>query len=133
MNLEYMLDTDTVSYFIRGRSKALEGRLRSHDPGSICVSCVTRGELRYGVARSGSKKIEREVELFLEGIASIAWDQSAADRYGLVRANLERSGDPIGNLDTIIAAHALSAGLVLVTINARHFSRVKGLETKNWL
>ena len=128
-----MLDTDTVSYLIKGRSKTLEDRLRTLDPDSVCVSCVTRGELRYGVARSGSKKIDGEVELFLKGIASIAWDRSAADRYGIVRANLERSGNPIGSLDTMIAAHALASGLVLITNNHRHFSRVKELKTKNWL
>ena len=128
-----MLDTDTVSYLIKGRSKVLETRLRRRDPSSVCVSCVTRGELRYGVARLGSAKLEREVELFLEGIVSLAWDRSAADRYGIVRSNLERIGNPIGSLDTMIAAHALSSELVLITNNERHFSRVKGLKTRNWL
>ncbi len=129
----YMLDTDTASYVIRGRFPKLEARLREHDPATLCVSAVTRAELRYGVARLASALgLAGQLQLFLDGIFSEPWDDSAADRYGSLRAQLERRGTPIGNLDTMVAAHALALGAVLVTNNERQFRLVAGLAVENW-
>lgn len=128
-----MLDTDIASYVIRGRFPNLDARLRENDPTTLCVSAVTRAELRYGVARRASARgLAGQVQLFLDGILSVSWDDSAADRYGSLRAQLENQGTPIGNLDTMIAAHALAIGAILVTNNERHFGLVNGLAVENW-
>ena len=94
---------------------------------------MTRAELRCGVARrSSTRGLAGQVQLFLDGILSLSWDDSAADRYGSLRAQLENQGTPIGNLDTMIAAHALAIGAILVTNNERHFGLVNGLAVENW-
>ncbi len=117
MTVRYMLDTDMASFVIRGRSATLDARLRENDPSALSVSSVTRAELRYGVARRpDARSIAAQVQLFLEGIVSEPWDDAAADRYGMLRAQLEKAGTPIGNLDTMIAAHALATG-AMVTNN----------------
>lgn len=131
MTLRYMLGTDTV---IRGCSHALDARLRDHDRSTLCISAITRAELQFGIARRPkAQALAAQVALFLEAIVSVPWDDGAADCYGVVRARLESAGMPIGNLDTMILAHALSSETVLVTNNERHFRIVDGLTIENWL
>lgn len=134
MNPSYMLDTNIVSYLLRGSHPALEQRLRREPVSAVCISAITRAELRYGVARlqPAASRLECEVERFLVGITVLPWGASAADAYGLVRATLERRGQPIGALDTQIAAHALIENLTLITNNVREFSRVPGLRVEDW-
>lgn len=134
MSLRYMLDTNIASYLLRGGYPRLEQRLRRESVDAVCISAITRAELRYGVARllPVATRLEREVERFLQGIVVLPWDDAAADAYGPVRAELERSGKPIGALDTQIAAHALIANLTLVTHNADEFRRVAGLRVEDW-
>lgn len=134
MSLRYMLDTNIASYLLRGGYPHLEQRLRREPIDAICISAITRAELRYGVARllPAATRLEREVERFLQGIAVLPWDATAADAYGPVRATLERAGTPIGALDTQIAAHALIADLTLVTHNVDEFRRVAGLRVQDW-
>lgn len=112
---------------------AIDAHLRSVDVRQVCVSAVTRGEVRFGARRlSNAKRLQAEVEKFLNRVRTLAWDEDAADRFAEVKAGLERSGTPIGVMDTMIAAHALSVGATLVTNNTRHFERVKGLNLENW-
>jgi tRNA(fMet)-specific endonuclease VapC len=129
-----MLDTDIASYIIKGRAPRLDQRLAIVPPSDVCISSITRGELLYGVhLRPGELRLARLVEQFLNGVASLPWDDAAADAYGRVAADLRTAGRSIGPFDTMIAAHALALDLTIVTNNVEHFSRVRGLRLQNWL
>ena len=133
MSVFYMLDTNTASSAIRG-AVGIDTRLAALDPTRWCISAVTRAELAYGVAlRPDALRLARLVEAFLSAAVTLAWDDAAADRHGELRARLRLAGQPIGDLDEMIAAHALSARAVLVSDNVRHFSRVEGLRLEDWL
>ncbi|MDO4905501.1 MAG: type II toxin-antitoxin system VapC family toxin [Lautropia sp.] len=129
-----MLDTNIVSYLLRGRHAVLESRLRQIEPGAVCISVITRAELRYGVARvPEAPRLAREVDRFLQGIVVLSWSDGAADAYGQIRAWLEQRGMGIGALDTMIAAHALASDITLVTNDESVFRRVPGLRVENWM
>ncbi len=133
MNL-YMLDTDTCSYIIRERPASVLEHFRQLAMEQICISVVTYAELLYGVERSSSKRINRPiVDDFVRHLDVIAWDESAAEQYGKIRADLEAKGKPIGAMDMMIAAHAKSINAVLITNNQRHFARIKRLKIENWV
>jgi tRNA(fMet)-specific endonuclease VapC len=127
----YMLDTDTVSFALRGAGE-VGTRLARHKRTELCLSAVTVAELRFGANKRGSRKIHRAIDAFLSGVEVLAFDVAAADRFGIVAAGLAGDGTPIGHLDTMIAAHALAAGATLVTNNQRHFAKVSGLRIENW-
>jgi len=126
-----MLDTDTVSLAIRGQGRVGE-HLLAHRRSEICVSTIVVAELEYGVAARRSAKLKRAVGSFIGGIDVVAFDMAAATRFGQIAAILARKGSPIGNLDTLIGAHALSLDVTMVTNNVKHFSRVPGLKVENW-
>lgn len=129
----FLLDTDTVSHALRGTA-GVDARLAALDPAEWCISAVTRAELRYGVAlRPVATRLAQLVVAFLEIARCVPWDGAAADRHGNLRAELASTRMFIGNLDEMIAAHALSLDAVLVTGNTRHFGRVSGLRTEDWL
>lgn len=128
----YMLDTDTVSFALRGQGRVAT-RLLEHRPSDLRVSSITLAELRYGAEVRRSRKLHRLIGAFMEAIEVMSFDQSAAGRFAVVAAALARRGEPIGTLDTLIAAHALSLRLTFVTTNTRHFTRVPGLATENWV
>ena len=128
----YMLDTDSVSFALRGHGR-VAARLLDHRPSELCISSVTLAELRYGADMRRSRKLHRLIETFATGVTVEAFDRSAADRFGSVAATLARDGTPIGAFDTLIAAHALALGLTLVTNNSKHFGKVVGLKTENWI
>jgi tRNA(fMet)-specific endonuclease VapC len=128
---DYMLDTDTVSFALRGQGGVVT-RLLEHRPSELCISSITLAELRYGAETRRSRKLHRLIGTFVEAIEVMSFDRSAAGRFGVVAAALARRGEPIGTLDTLIAAHALSLRLTFVTNNTRHFTRVPGLATENW-
>jgi tRNA(fMet)-specific endonuclease VapC len=127
-----MLDADTVSYAIRGEGRVV-ARLLERQPSEICLSSITWAELRFGVEAKRSEKLKRAIRSFVKDIAILPFDESAADRFAAVAAALARRGEPIGAFDTLVAAHALSLGLAVVTNNTRHFSRVPGLRLENWV
>lgn len=129
---QYMLDTDTVSFALRGQGR-VAGRLLEHRPSELCISSITLAELRYGAEARRSRRLHRLISTFVEAIEAMSFDQSAASRFATVAATLARRGQPIGTFDTLIAAHALSLGLTFVTNNTRHFARVAGLATENWV
>ncbi len=129
---QYMLDTDSVSFALRGQGR-VGARLLEHRPSQLCMSSITLAELRFGAEARRSQKLHNLITTFAEAIAVVPFDQPAADRFAAVAASLARRGVPIGTFDTLIAAHALSLGLIFVTNNAKHFRRVAGLKTENWL
>lgn len=131
--MRWMLDTDTCIALIKKNSGAIR-KLRGKSIGQVGISSITLGELAFGVRKS-SKPAESESALgeFLLALEVAHFDESAALRYGEVRASLERRGKPIGPLDTLIGAHALSIDVVLVTHNAGEFGRVAGLRTEDWI
>jgi tRNA(fMet)-specific endonuclease VapC len=129
-----MLDTDTASYIIKGNAPAIDAHLRRLEVRQVCISAVTRAELRFGVRRlPGANRLAAEVGRFPSGIHALPWDEAAADEFAEVRADLERGGTPIGSMDTMIAAHAKAIQAILVTNNVKHFRFVKGLSFENWV
>lgn len=129
----WMLDTDTCSYILREHTPAVLRRLDAIDRDDVAISAVVAAELRFGAARVKSKKLTVTIEGWLAHFEISAWDDAASHAYARIRAALEEKGKPIGNLDLLIAAHALARGAVLVTNNTRHFSQVPGLRLANWL
>jgi tRNA(fMet)-specific endonuclease VapC len=129
---QYMLDTDTVSFALRGQGHVAT-RLLEHRPSELCLSSITLAELRYGAEARRSRKLHRLISTFVDTIEVLAFDQAAASRFATVAAVLARRGEPIGTFDTLMAAHALSLRLTFVTNNTRHFARVAGLATENWV
>jgi tRNA(fMet)-specific endonuclease VapC len=126
-----MLDTDTVSYALRGQGQ-VGPRLLEQKPADVCISAVTAAELAFGAALKGTAKVKSLVDQFCAQVTVVPFDLEAAHRYGTVAAVLRKAGTPIGNIDTLLAAHALAAGCTLVTNNGRHFARIKELRTENW-
>lgn len=131
--MKYMLDTNICIYAIKHKPETVIKNFLSHEPEEICVSSVTYAELMYGVEKSmavGKNRIA--LSLFLSPITVLDFHASAAEEYGKVRAELERQGTPIGPMDLMIAAHARSEELILVTNNTREFHRVEGLILEDW-
>ena len=128
----FMLDTNIVSAYIKGKPM-VDAQLSELTPDEWCISVVTRAELRYGIELSASSRMQRLVDDFLTLAPTLAWDSAAADAYGRLRALLRKAGTPIGPLDEMIAAHAMSAGLELVTNNTKHFEKVRGLVIRDWI
>ena len=132
MAVRWLLDTNTCSYIIKGNPPLVRERLLKVPMSEIGVSVVTEAELRFGVARlPRAGKLGQAVEEFLLRLAILAWDSEAAQQYVLVRTTLEQTGEPMGNLDLMIAAQALAAKAVLVS-GDRVFRRVKGLKIEDW-
>ena len=132
--MRFMLDTDSCIALIKRKPAKMLDKLTSHAPGDVGLSTVTLAELRYGVAKSAQKDANAcALDAFLLPLEIADFDETTAGVYGEVRAALEKTGTPIGPLDTQIGAHALSLGAVLVTHNAREFRRVPGLAVEDWL
>ena len=128
-----MLDTDTASYVIRAGRPRLDDRVAATPADELRVSAVTRAELLYGVRlKPNAERLGRLVGAFLSRVQTLAWDETAADQFAIVAAELDLAGRRIGPFDTMIAAHALATGATLVTNNTAHFSQVSGLRVENW-
>lgn len=134
MTVLHMLDTDTVSYIIKRRSPILLERLTRIPPASVCLSVITQAELSYGLRRlPESHRLHLVVREFLQIVRVLAWGPAAAERYADIRHHLVSAGRPIGEMDTMIAAHAVAENAVLVTNNTRHFRRIGvPLTLLNW-
>ncbi len=130
-----MLDTDVASFVIKRKSQALEAKLSTLNASQVGISAITRAELLYGLKRLPSEhQLHLAVHHFLKIIRVLAWDEGAAGWYAEIKHQLHTSGQPIGDMDMLIAAHALSAGAILVTNNSRHFQRIAApLVFENWL
>jgi tRNA(fMet)-specific endonuclease VapC len=119
-----MLDTDICSYIIRKRPSSLLERFQTNAE-ILCVSVVTAAELQFGAEKA-------LVNEYLDRLPVLDWTQGVVADYARIRTALERAGKPIGNLDLLIAAHAVSEGSTLVTNNLRHFEHVPGLKFEVW-
>jgi tRNA(fMet)-specific endonuclease VapC len=132
MPTRYLLDTNMASYVIKGNLPRVRERLLEIPMAQVSISAVTEAELRFGVARRPEAvRLKVAVEEFLLRVAPLPWDSDAAQHYARIRADLERTGVPMGNLDIMIAAHALALQAVLVT-HDRVFHRVKQLKIQDW-
>ena len=131
--MKYMLDTNICIFVIKHKPETVIQRFMEHDPSEICISSITYAELVHGVEKSRAKEKNRiALTLLLSKIQIIPFDSLAAQVYGVVKADLQRQGTPIGPLDTLIASHAKSLDLTLVTNNTREFIRVEGLKLEDW-
>lgn len=131
--MRFLLDTNICIYLIRRQPVEVIREMSKQPIGDVGVSSVTVGELQYGVAKSAHVDRNRAaLEQFLAPLVIEDFDATAAVYYGVIRAFLERQGTPIGSLDTLIAAHALSLDVALVTNNEREFGRVPDLRVVNW-
>lgn len=132
----YLLDTNTVSYFLRNHSPSLSSRLLGMAPEALAISVITAGELRFGVKRLGpgqrATALSQRLEQILESFATLPLPAEAGEHYADTRAHLEAKGTPIGGNDLWIAAHALASDMTVVTNNLREFERVPGLKVKDW-
>src|SRR5437879_11513650 len=130
----HLLDTDIASFIIKARSPEVEARLATVPPDRVCVSAVTRAELIYGLKRLlPTHRLHIAVRQFFRIVRVLAWDADAADWYAEIRHQLIASGQPIDEMDMMIAEHALSIGAVLVTNNTRQFARLSApLVLANW-
>jgi tRNA(fMet)-specific endonuclease VapC len=129
----YLLDTNIISDAIRNPRGKVARHIDKLGPKSIFTSIIVAAELRYGCAKKGSAKLQARVEAVLQTIPVLPLDVPVDAAYGDIRAALEAAGQPIGQNDLLIAAHAVASGLTLVTDNAREFKRVRGLKVENWL
>lgn len=131
--MKYMIDTNICIYVMKNKPEKVSKRMKEHNPDELCISTITLAELKHGVNKSTNKeKNEIILEDFLEVIEILPFDVKAAVEYGKICAYLQSQGTPIGPFDMLIAAHALSESLTIVTNNVREFERVPGLIIENW-
>jgi tRNA(fMet)-specific endonuclease VapC len=131
--LRYLLDTNTCVDYMNGRWPSVVARVQKSDPYDLRLSSVAVAELRYGADKSARpRENHARIDQLVQDLLCLDFDLDAAAAYGRIRAGLEAMGQPIGPNDLLIAAQALSQGLVLVTNNLREFQRVKGLRMENW-
>jgi tRNA(fMet)-specific endonuclease VapC len=137
MPVRYLLDTNTVSYIIKGNRPRVRERLLRVPMAEVGISVITEAELLFNLARRGlarrpeATKLKTVIEEFLLRVEVLPWDSQAAQQYSSIRATLEGGGEPMGNLDLMIAAQALASGFVLVSSDAV-FRRVKSLKIEDW-
>lgn len=133
MEPRYLLDTNICIYIRQRRPEEVLRRFRRLRPGEAALSVITYGELLYGAAKSRQRtKVLEQLRELVSLLPALPMPESAAENYGAIRADLESKGEMIGNNDLWIAAHALAAGLILVTNNEKEFRRVRGLKIQNW-
>jgi tRNA(fMet)-specific endonuclease VapC len=131
--MKLMLDTDICIYIIKQQPAAVLKRFLEYQVGDIGISSITLSELRTGVPRSlHREKNAKALDEFIIPLEILPFDEQAARPYGEIRAALEKAGTPIGSMDLLVAAHAVSLGVTLATNNTREFSRVHGLTVIDW-
>ena len=131
--MEYLLDTNICIYIIKKKPAEVFEKFKNMALGDVGISSITLAELQYGIAKSSSPEQNREaLEKFLTPIEILDFGYEATVEYGKIRAELEQKGIPIGPLDMLIASHAKSLDVVLVTNNMREFKRVADLKIENW-
>jgi tRNA(fMet)-specific endonuclease VapC len=134
MGARYLLDTDICIYIAKHRPSAVRERFSRHAAGELAMSVVTLGELRFGAEKSQTREQAiAKVQELASLIPVHPLPEAAGEHYGRIRAELQRAGQPIGNNDLWIAAHARAEGLVLVTNNEREFNRISDLQVENWV
>jgi tRNA(fMet)-specific endonuclease VapC len=129
----YLLDTNICIYIRREKPERVLRHFDKVSPGEAAISVITYGELLYGATKSSRREASLEiVREFVRLVPPLPMPEKAAEVYGFIRANLEAKGEMIGPNNLWIAAHALAAGLTLVTNNEKEFRRVRGLRVQNW-
>jgi tRNA(fMet)-specific endonuclease VapC len=133
MDYLYLLDTNIISDLVRHPKGAVAQHIRQVGEHRICTSIIVACELRFGVAKSGSSKLATQLSKILDQLPILPLVPPVEDHYAQIRNHLESLGTPIGPNDLLIAAHAQSLGLTIVTANVNEFSRVPNLMVENWL
>lgn len=132
--MKYMLDTNICVYLIKKKPESVLVNLQANINDDLSISSITLAELMYGVEASlNPEKNSLALNLFLSIVDILSFDDEAAAEYGRICAVLRKKGTPIGTMDMLIAAHAKSKGLTVVTNNVREFERVEGLNLENWV
>lgn len=131
--LAYLLDTNILSDLIRHPQGTVASKIAAAGEQTVCTSIIVAAELRYGANKSGSRKLADRVDLILSALEILPLETPADRHYADIRHHLTREGNLIGPNDMLIAAHALTVGLTVVTANIGEFSRVPGLSVENWL
>ena len=126
-----MLDTDTVSLIVRNNHSVIKNLIK-HEDDEICISAISYAELSYGLEKKGSERLFTRVNTILGKLSIVDFDGSQSELYGKIRAELEKSGSTLGDMDMLIAAAALSQDAILVSHNTRHFSKIKGIKAEDW-
>lgn len=127
----YLLDTNTVSHLLK-EHPVVARRIVATPIAALCISAITEGELRFGLAkRPEAKRLHLAVKEFLRRVDVLPWDSAVAERYGQMRAEMERQGKVLASLDGLIAAHAQAVGAVLVSSD-KAFGQVAGLAVEDW-
>lgn len=130
----YMLDTNICIYIIKQKPKSVIDKFKKMKNANICISSITYSELLYGAEKSSNiAKNLLALTMFLSNIEILSYDESASIDYGIIRSKLEKQGKIIGPLDMLIAAHAKSLNIILVSNNLKEFERVDGLKLENWV
>lgn len=131
--MDYLLDTNICIYIIKKKPAEVFEKFKDLAIGDVGISSITLAELQYGIEKSSNPLKNREaLEKFLTPIEIVDYGYEATVEYGIIRAELEKRGIPIGPLDTLIASHAKSLDVILVTNNVREFERIPGLRMNNW-
>ena len=131
--MEYLLDTNICIYIIKKKPAEVFEKFKTLTIGDVGISSITLAELQYGIEKSSNSEKNREaLEKFLTPIEIIDYGFEATVEYGKIRAELEKKGVPIGPLDMLIASHAKSLNVILVTNNVKEFGRIAGLKIENW-
>jgi len=130
----FLIDTNICIYIMNNHPPEVVQKFRDIGVGNICISSITVSELQYGACKSKQiKKNLKRLEEFLSPFEIVSYDENASKYYGQIRSNLEKQGNVTGPLDMLIAAHALSENLTLITNNEKEFKRVRSLEVENWI
>jgi tRNA(fMet)-specific endonuclease VapC len=131
--MKLLLDTNICIFIIKQQPATVLKHFLEHQVGDIGISSITLSELRYGVAKSNHReKNSNALDEFIIPLEVVSFDEGAAHIYGEIRATLEKAGTPIGSMDMLIAAHAISLGIPLVTNNTREFVRIPALNVIDW-
>jgi tRNA(fMet)-specific endonuclease VapC len=131
--MPYLLDTNIVSDLIRRPRGPVMRRIKQVGETQVCTSIIVAAEVRYGIAKKSMLTLETQLNAILTTLAILPFEAPADQVYGMLRARLERMGEPIGANDLLIASHALALGYTIVTDNEREFSKVDDLPRENWL
>jgi tRNA(fMet)-specific endonuclease VapC len=129
----YLLDTNVLSDLIRRPRGAIAQRIAAVGETTVATSIIVAAELRYGAQKSGSQELAERINLVLSALSVLPVETPADRHYAKILQHLTRRGTPIGPNDLLIAAHALTLDLTVVTGNEREFARVPGLKVENWL
>ena len=127
----FMLDTDSVSFALRDEGNVRQ-EILDRPISDIIISSITLAELRSGADRKNSKRIHRSIDQFVRYVPVAPFDRHAADQFGPISSHLFTRGIRVGDVDTLIAAHAITLGCTLVTHNLKHFERIPGLKIEDW-